>query len=333
VKQRSAILHVLSVAAVCSVGVVDAQPTAAAPPPPEYRIDAGHSRVEFSVPFLYLPVRGRFNGVRGTVLYDTARPERSSVSAVIDARSIDTGSAHRDEHLRSADFFDVERFPRIVFQSRRVRRAGAGLAMTGPLTMHGVTREVTLRFRPLAQPAADPHGSNIATFAGEVRLNRKDFGIVGGSRFNPWFDAVRSATMGDSITVALEISGWATDPLRAHDAQVDSALARIGRTGAAAAAAGIREEARRNPAAFADAEWDIDQVGNALVARRRYADALEIVKLNAELFPRSSAAHASVASAYERQGDRAQALVWTRRALALDAFDTRAMELLKRLGP
>jgi tetratricopeptide (TPR) repeat protein len=199
--------------------------------------------------------------------------------------------------------------------------------------MHGVTREVTLRFRPLAPPTADPHGSNIATFAGQVKLARKDFGIVGGSRFNPWFDAVRSAGMGDSVTVTLEISGWAPDPLRSHDAEVDSALARIGRTGAATAAAGIREEARRNPAAFREAEWGMDQVGSALAARRRWADAMEILKLNAELFPRSSAAHASVAGAYERQGDRAQALAWTRRALALDAFDTRAMELMKRLGP
>src|SRR3954465_11404796 len=76
-------------------------------PPPEYRIDAGHSRVEFSIPFLYLPVRGRFNQLRGTLRYDPAEPERSSVTAVIDARSIDTGSEHRDEHLRSADFFEV----------------------------------------------------------------------------------------------------------------------------------------------------------------------------------------------------------------------------------
>jgi polyisoprenoid-binding protein YceI len=313
---------------------VRAQASAAAvPPPPEYRIDAGHSRVEFAVPFLYLPVRGRFNQVRGTLLYDPVRPERSSASAVIEVKSIDTGSAHRDEHLRSADFFDAERFPRIVFQSRRVRRAGAALAMTGPLTMHGVTREVTLRFRPVAPPVADPHGSNIAVFAGEVKLARRDFGITGGSRYNPWFDAARSATMGDSVAVTLEISGWVPDPLRSRDAAVAAALARIDRDGAAATAPAIREEARRNPAAFAEGEWGIDQVGSALAARRRWADALEILKLNAELFPRSSTAHASVAAAYERQGDPAQALAWTRRALALDPFDTRAMELLKRIGP
>jgi len=321
----------LAILAACASGAARAQAPAA--PPPEYRIDAGHSRVEFSVPFLYLPVRGRFNAVRGTLLYDPARPERSSVSAVIEVKSVDTGSAHRDEHLRSADFFDAERFPRIVFQSRRVRRAGAALAMTGPLTMHGVTREVTVRFRPLAPPVADPHGSNIAVFSGEVKLARKDFGIMGGSRFNPWFDAARSATMGDSVTVTLEISGWAPDPLRSLDAEVAAALALIDREGAAAVAASIREEARRNPAAFADAEWGIDQVGSALLARRRWADALEVLALNAELFPRSSAAQASVAGAYERQGYRAQALAWTRRALALDAFDTRAMELLKRVGP
>jgi polyisoprenoid-binding protein YceI len=306
---------------------------AAAPPPPEYRIDAGHSRVEFSVPFMYLPVRGRFNDVRGTVMYDPARPERSSVSAVVSARSIDTGSAHRDEHLRSADFFDAERFPTLVFQSRRVRRDGRALAMTGPLSMHGVTREVTLRVRPLAPPAADPHGSDIVTFAGSVRLSRKDFGITGGSRFNPWFDAVRGATMGDSVEVTLEVSGWATDWRRKHDAEVDSSLARIAREGVEASAARVRAAAARDPASIRDAEWNIDQVGNALLARGRAADALEILKLNAELFPRSSAARASLAAACERQGARAEAQAWTRQALALDATDTRAMELAKRLGP
>ncbi|HEX8907360.1 MAG TPA: YceI family protein, partial [Longimicrobiaceae bacterium] len=221
--------------------------------------------------------------------------------------------------------------PAIVFTSRGVRRAGQALAMTGPLTMHGVTRQVTIRFRPLAPPYADPHGSSLVTFAGEVRLARKDFGIEGGSRFNPWFDAVRGATMGDSATVTLEISGWATDFTRRRDAKLDSAIARIDRAGAAAVAARIREVARRDSAALQGQEWEIGQVGEALLARRRYDDALQILTLNAELFPRSAAARASVATAYERRGDRTQALAWTRQALALDATEPRALELLKRL--
>jgi polyisoprenoid-binding protein YceI len=331
---RPATLALLSAMA-ASTGAAQAPrpPVRADAPPPEYRIDAGHSRVEFSLPFMYLPVRGRFNEVRGTILYDPARPERSSVSAVVDARSIDTGSGHRDEHLRSADFFDAERFPTLLFTSRRVRRDGRALAMTGPLTMHGVTREVTLRFRPLAPPAADPHGSDIVTFAGRVRLSRGDFGITGGARFNPWFDAVRGATMGDSVEVTLEVSGWATDWRRKHDAEVDSSLARIAREGVAASVARVRAAAARDPASIRGAEWSMGEVGNALLARGRDADALEILELNAELFPRSSAARAGVAAAYERRGDAAQARAWTRQALALDATDTRAMELAKRLGP
>jgi polyisoprenoid-binding protein YceI len=237
-----------ALASIIAVAPSAAQAPRTAPPigapPPEYRIDAGHSRVEFSIPFMYLPVRGRFNDVRGTVLYDPAAPERSSVSAVVDARSIDTGSRHRDEHLRSADFFDAERFPTLVFQSRRVRREGRALAMTGPLTMHGVTRDVTIRFRPLAPPAADPHGSNIVTFTGSVRLSRRDFGIAGGGRFNPWFDAVRAATMGDSVDVGLEVSGWVSDWRRKQDAEVDSSVARIAREGVAAATARVHPRRR-----------------------------------------------------------------------------------------
>src|SRR5690348_17788416 len=103
----------------------------------EYVVDAGHSIVEFSVPFAFTRVKGRFNEWRGTILYDRSNPGRSSVSVVIDARSIDTGWPHRDEHLRTSDFFDVERFPTIVFQSDSLRAVPNGWIMDGRLTMHG----------------------------------------------------------------------------------------------------------------------------------------------------------------------------------------------------
>src|SRR5690349_23113514 len=87
----------------------------------EYVVDAGHSIVEFSIPFAFTRVKGRFTEWHGTVLYDRSNPARSSVTAVIDTKSIDTGWPHRDEHLRTSDFFDVERFPTIVFQSDSLR--------------------------------------------------------------------------------------------------------------------------------------------------------------------------------------------------------------------
>src|SRR5262245_8824959 len=110
----------------------------------EFRIDAPHSDVAFSIGFLRFPVRGRFDDIRGHITYVEGNPTASSFSVVLGAKSIQTGSAHRDEHLRSADFFDVEQYPTIVFQSRSVKRSGAHLVLSGPLTMHGVTRDVEI---------------------------------------------------------------------------------------------------------------------------------------------------------------------------------------------
>src|SRR5689334_11290825 len=83
----------------------------------EYTVDAGHSIVEFSVGFALARVKGRFPDTHGTILYDPEHPERSSISVVIETKTIDTGWPHRDEHLRTDDFFDVEKYPTITFQS------------------------------------------------------------------------------------------------------------------------------------------------------------------------------------------------------------------------
>src|SRR5262245_48920344 len=100
----------------------------------EYTVDFGHSIVEFSIPFAFSRVKGRFTNAKGTILYDEANPANSSVTMVIEAKSIDTGWPHRDEHLRTDDFFDVDKYPTIVFQSERVTRNGDGWVADGQLT-------------------------------------------------------------------------------------------------------------------------------------------------------------------------------------------------------
>src|SRR5262249_681425 len=95
------------------------QPAAALQESP---LGAGHAIREFSIPFAFARVKGRFTDWRGTILLDRSNLENSSLSMVIEAKSIDTGWPHRDEHLRTSDFFDVERFPRMLFKSDRVRR-------------------------------------------------------------------------------------------------------------------------------------------------------------------------------------------------------------------
>src|SRR4051812_35204292 len=114
-------------------------------PAMRYNIDPSHSAAEFSVRHLMITnVKGRFGKLSGVVELDIERPEASKIDVTIDATSIDTREEKRDAHLRSPDFFDVEKYPTITFVSKRVTRSADGFAVLGDLTMRGITKDVTL---------------------------------------------------------------------------------------------------------------------------------------------------------------------------------------------
>jgi polyisoprenoid-binding protein YceI len=177
----------------------------------QYQLDAGHSIFEFSIGFAFTHVKGRFTDPKGSIIYDPANPENSSVTVVAPSKSLDTGWGHRDEHLKTADFFDVEKYPTVVFQSTALRRNGRDWLMDGQLTMHGVTRALTV---PLVLPAprrSPESGWMILTATSTFRLARRDFGITGGDKHNSWFTAARQATMADTVDISLEVEGWWAD--------------------------------------------------------------------------------------------------------------------------
>jgi polyisoprenoid-binding protein YceI len=178
----------------------------------EYRVDFGHSIVEFSIKFAFTRVKGRFTAGEGTILYDSAAPSNSSITMILESKSLDTGWPHRDEHLRTSDFFDTEKYPTIEFRSRRLSQTGQGWTAEGDLTMHGVTRRITIPFRLLQPPTRDSQARwLVMNIAGTVQLARADFGITGGSTYNSWFNKARAATMGDSVDVNLEVEAYLPD--------------------------------------------------------------------------------------------------------------------------
>jgi polyisoprenoid-binding protein YceI len=149
-----------------------------------YTLDLTHSEVAFTVRHLVTKVRGRFNDYAATIRMDTANPEASSVEFRVKAASIDTANADRDTHLRSADFFDVEKFPEIIFRSTAIRPSTKRgdddeevYDVTGNLEMHGVTKEITLPVTYLGT-ARDPWGNDKAGFETTTKINRKDFDMV-----------------------------------------------------------------------------------------------------------------------------------------------------------
>ena len=144
-----------------------------------YQIDPAHSSAQFKVRHMMIAnVKGEFHKVSGTVNFDPANPTASTVEASIEAASISTRDEQRDTHLKSADFFDVANFPLITFKSRNLTSTGAGrFAVTGDLTIHGVSKQVTLDVEELTEEAKDPWGNMRRGAAAKTRINRKDFGM------------------------------------------------------------------------------------------------------------------------------------------------------------
>jgi polyisoprenoid-binding protein YceI len=144
-----------------------------------WQIDPAHSNVSFSVRHMMVSnVRGEFTKVSGTVEGDEKTPTQAVINATIDATSISTREAKRDDHLKSGDFLDVAKYPTITFKSKRIEPSGTGqFKVTGDLTLHGVTREVVLNVSDLTPPIKDPMGKTRAGTHATTKIDRKDFGI------------------------------------------------------------------------------------------------------------------------------------------------------------
>jgi len=172
-----------------------------------YPIDNNHSTVGFSVPILggLSQVKGKFTDFAITLNNDEKDITKSSVSVVIKATSVDTGIEGRDRHLRNADFFDVEKYPEITFKSERIEKKGKQFIAHGPLTMHGVTKQIELPFT-VTGTFKNPSTNKMSVgYSARTVLNRRDFGINYSRQDSPTF-------VGDNITIEIELVTRALDP-------------------------------------------------------------------------------------------------------------------------
>jgi polyisoprenoid-binding protein YceI len=165
-----------------------------------WTIDKGHSDATFQIRHMMSRVRGHFNDYSGTVVADPAKPETASVEFTLKTASIDTDSETRDKDLRGANFFEAEKFPEITFKSTRVKSTGKDkYDVTGTLSMHGVSKEVTIPVQFLGF-GKDPWGNEKAGFSTDFTLNRKDYGIV----WNKTLDT-GGALLGDEVSVSINL--------------------------------------------------------------------------------------------------------------------------------
>jgi polyisoprenoid-binding protein YceI len=167
-----------------------------------WQIDPDHSSFQFKVRHLTVSnVKGDFTKVKGAVTMDDKDISNLNVELTIDAASVNTGHAKRDEHLRASDFFDVAKYPTITFVSKKVIKDGPDrLKVTGDLTLHGVTREVTVNVEGPTQEVKDPGGNFRRGATGTARINRKDFGLT-------WNRALETGgvVIGEDVDIFVEI--------------------------------------------------------------------------------------------------------------------------------
>jgi polyisoprenoid-binding protein YceI len=174
---------------------------ASAPGGEVYEIDGGQSSVSFAIHQFLGTTRGKFSQLSGTVEIDRAHPEHSLVRAVIAVKSIDTGIAKRDEHLRSPSLFDAAKYPQITFQSRSLHQTGPQAAdVLGDLTMHGVTRQITLHVKALTplNSATDP--ARMRWLVHPDPIKRSDFGLL----FSRTAEAISG--IGQEVTIEMSVT-------------------------------------------------------------------------------------------------------------------------------
>jgi polyisoprenoid-binding protein YceI len=267
----------------------------AAQQPEIFGIDRSHSYVGFTIGFLGMSkVRGTFNDYTGTILYDDAHPERSSITLLIHAASIDTRNEGRDKDLQAEAFFDVAKHPRILFRSTSIEhKRGDEYVVHGELTMKGVTRTITVPMTRTVRRTADAAWGNVRIGGvGRTTIRRKDFNIVG-TQF--WGDAVLS----DDVTIEIDLLGNRPN----YD------------------------------------KWKAqDEAGERRIAIHRHvqhgrpAEALELLAKALEASPNDAGLHARSGEAYVLLGKREDAIRAYEKALALDANNTEAMEMLRRMA-
>lgn len=167
-----------------------------------WNIDPDHSSIQFKVRHLMVAnVKGSFTKLQGTADIDEQNLSKSKVEVTIDTASINTGVAKRDDHLRSPDFFDVAKFPTMTFTSRRVEPGPPGtLKVIGDLTLHGVTREVTLNVEGPTAAIKDPWGLQRRGVTATATINRKDFGLT----YNKVLET-GGVAVGEEVAITLDV--------------------------------------------------------------------------------------------------------------------------------
>lgn len=167
-----------------------------------WKLDPAHSVAEFKVKHMMISnVKGSFTGLSGALQLDETDRTHSTVEASVPVASLKTGDDQRDGHLKSADFFDAEKFPTLTFKSTNIdSTGGANYAVTGDLTLHGVTKLVTFAVEDVSEPSKDPWGNHRIGLSASAKISRKDFGLTWNSPLE-----TGGLLVGEEVAISLDI--------------------------------------------------------------------------------------------------------------------------------
>ncbi|MCE7992495.1 MAG: hypothetical protein HEP71_10955 [Roseivirga sp.] len=288
-----------------------------------YPVDSWHSSISFSARFGGLvPVRGSFDQFSGTVLLDESDLTKTSATIFIAAASIDTGLGMRDNHLKSDDFFDVEKHPQLSFSSTRVIIENNALVMEGILRMHGVAKEVRIPFVLAHGEQPDPWKNFRITLQGTLELNRLDFGIGEGQD-----------TIGETITIDLVISAriFNTETIALFNRPFGIEMMKAFKEGGTEAGRKAYEKLKASgdkdavkPGSFEFLHLKLKQTGHI-------RESLLAAEFFVEIFPEDAEAQSLLGYAYYEHKDLEKAGNTFQKALALDEKESLALEMLKVL--
>ena len=166
-----------------------------------YQLDPSHSSINFSVKHMMIAkVHGGFEKMSGVLTYDSKNPTATTAEVNIEVASINTRDTARDTHLKSVDFFDAEKYPRITYKSIRVQEKKGDLTIVGELTIHGVTQPVTVELERPSEEMKDPWGNLKIGASGSAKVKRKDFGLT-------WNAALEAGGLlvGDDVSIVLDV--------------------------------------------------------------------------------------------------------------------------------
>ena len=298
----------------------------------KFSVDADHSKVGFSVTLVGVTeVEGRFSDFSGTIMYDEADLTKSSVTAIIKSASVNTGSSFRDKDLKAAPFFDADKFPTIRFQSTAIRKQGNDYVMAGLLTIRDVSKEIQAPLVWRQHKMNDPWKNSRIAFDSRLKLNRKDFGVLGP---NFWNEGIAN-TVDIDLRITAEIPNfdlWGFSAPQGKKSIGALVYEAVQKEGLNAALQQYKEAKQTQPDAFEFGPGQLNLVGYRLLQHGKVKEALEFFKLNADSYPDKAFAYDSLGDAYLANGDKQQAAKNFKKSLELDGANTSAIESLRSLG-